>query len=155
SNSSSSNSNSVNGAANHAPFFTKGNDQIVLEDCGPQKVTHWATGISAGSASEQEQSLKFIITTDNPGLFSSGPAVSSDGTLTYTPAGDANGMATVTVKLQDNGGTVRGGVDTSPPQTFRITVTPVNDAPSFLKAGDVTVLEDSGPKAIANWAQNI
>jgi hypothetical protein len=33
------------------------------------------------------------------------------------------------VQLHDNGGTTNGGVDTSAPQTFTITVTPVNDAP--------------------------
>ena len=39
--------------------------------------------------------------------------------------------ATITVTLADNGGTANGGVDTSAPQTFTITVTAVNDAPSF------------------------
>ena len=37
---------------------------------------------------------------------------------------NASGSATVTVTLQDNGGTARGGVDTSAPQTFTITVLP-------------------------------
>ena len=44
----------------------------------------------------------------------------------------------------DNGGTANGGVDASPTQTFTITVTSVNDAPSFTKGADVTVLENSG-----------
>ena len=48
-------------------------------------------------------------------------------------------MPTVTVPLQDNGGTANGGVDTSAPQTFTITVTAVNDAPSFTKGADQTV----------------
>ena len=51
--------------------------------------------------------------------------------LTYTAAPNATGTATITVALQDNGGTANGGVDTSAPQTFTITVTPVNDAPVF------------------------
>src|SRR5471032_2609180 len=51
---------------NQAPFFTKGNDQTVLEDAGSQKVSHWATGISAGATSEQKQTLTFVVTTDTP-----------------------------------------------------------------------------------------
>ena len=112
-------------------------------------------GHLGGALNEQKQSLKFIVTSDNPSLFSSSPAISSDGTLNYTPGRDAYGSATVTVKLQDNGGTARGGVDTSPSQTFKITVTAVNDCPSFSGGNDVTVLEDSGPATIANWAKNI
>ena len=75
-----------------------------------------------------------------PALFSAGPAVAADGTLTYTPAANANGTATITLTLSDNGGTANGGVDTSAPQTFTITVTPVNDAPSFTEGADQTVL---------------
>jgi len=36
------------------------------------------------------------------------------------------------VTLSDNGGTANGGVDTSPAQTFTITVTAVNDAPVLM-----------------------
>ena len=53
------------------------------------------------------------------------------GTLTYTPAANANGSATVSVSLHDNGGTANGGVDTQRSQTFTITVTAVNDPPTF------------------------
>jgi regulation of enolase protein 1 (concanavalin A-like superfamily) len=49
--------------------------------------------------------------------------------LTYTPAANANGGATVTVTLGDSGGTANGGVASSASQTFTITVTAVNDAP--------------------------
>lgn len=42
--------------------------------------------------------------------------------LTYTPAHDASGKAAVTVRLHDNGGTVNGGIDLSPVQTFTITI---------------------------------
>src|SRR5439155_84239 len=52
------------------------------------------------------------------------------GTLTYQPANDANGSATVTVQLQDSGGTANGGHDTSAAITFTITVNPVISAGS-------------------------
>ena len=54
--------------------------------------------------------------------------------------------------LQDNGGTALGGVDTSAPQTFTITVTAVNDAPSFAVGANQTVLENAGPQTVAAWA---
>src|SRR5439155_1283648 len=39
-------------------------------------------------------------------------------------------LATITVRLRDNAGTANGGQDTSLPQTFTITVLPVNDPPA-------------------------
>jgi large repetitive protein len=138
---------------NDAPSFTKGADQTVAEDAGPQTVSPWATGISAGP-NEGSQTVSFVVTNSNNSLFSAQPAVSSSGTLTYTPAANANGSATVTIFAKDDGGTANGGVDSSAPQTFTITVTSVNDAPSFTSGGDVTVLEDSGSYSQA-WATGI
>jgi hypothetical protein len=141
---------------NHAPSFTKGADQTVLEDAGPQTVTNWATAISPGPANESSQTVSFQVTNDtNAALFSTAPAVDSTGTLTYTPAPDANGMATITLVAKDDGGTANGGVDTSAPQTFVINVTPVNDAPSFTKGPDQTVLENAGAQTVNPWATAI
>jgi VCBS repeat-containing protein len=124
-------------AVNDAPSFTRGADQSVAEDSGAQSVSGWATGISAGAF--ETQNVTFSATNDNNALFSSQPQISSDGTLTYTPAPDANGSATVSVKAKDDGGTANGGVDTSAPQVFTITVTPVNDAPTIsVVAGSVS-----------------
>ena len=142
-------------AVNDVPSFTKGPDQAVNEDAGAQTVNNWATNISAGPADEAGQTLTFLVTTNNDALFSVLPAVSASGTLTYTPASNANGNATVTVRLQDNGGTTNGGQDTSAVQTFAITVTAVNDVPSFTKGPDQTVNEDAGAQTVSNWATNI
>ncbi|PYR90765.1 MAG: hypothetical protein DMF84_19190 [Acidobacteria bacterium] len=138
-----------------APRFVKGADQTVLEDAGAKTVTGWATSISAGPANENGQALNFIVTNNNNALFDLQPAVASNGTLTYTTKPTANGSATVTVSLHDDGGTLDGGVDTSAPQTFTISVTAVNDAPSFVKGADQTVLEDSGPTSVVAWATAI
>jgi hypothetical protein len=137
--------------ANHAPSFAKGADQVVLEDCGSQAIAGWATAISAGPG-DVGQTVDFLVSSDNPAMFATQPAVSSNGTLSFVPAADANGVANVTVRAHDNGGTANGGVDTSAPQTFVITVTPVNDRPSFIKGADVLVLEDSAAGSIAGWA---
>ncbi len=143
-------------AVNHAPSFTKGADQTVLEDAGAQTVNPWATAISAGPANESGQALTFNVTNNsNPSLFSAAPAISSTGVLTYTPAPNANGTATLTVVLMDDGGTANGGQDTSAPQTFVINVTAVNDAPSFTKGADQTALENAGPQTVSPWATAI
>ena len=143
-------------AVNDPPSFTAGADQTVLEDAGAQSVAAWATAISAGPPDEAGQTVSFNITGNtNPALFAAGPAVDSSGTLTFTPATDANGSADITLVAQDNGGTANGGNDTSPPQTFTIDVTAVNDAPSFVAGGNVSVLEESGAAAFPGWATAI
>ncbi len=64
----------------------------------------------------------FIVTNNNNSLFAVQPQLSGSGTLTFTPATNGNGQATVTVVAQDNGGTANGGIDTSGPQTFIISI---------------------------------
>ena len=72
--------------------------------------------------------------------------------LAYTPAANANGTATIGVRIKDTGGTAGGGVDTSATQTFVISMTPVNDAPTFTGGPNPTVLEDAGAATVPNWA---
>ena len=113
-------------AVNDAPSFVKGADQLsmtgsVLASPSPAG----GTSISAGPTNEASQSLTFASTTNNDVLFRVLPAVdSATGTLSYTPAAGKWGSATVTVRLKDDGGTVNGGIDTSAPQTFMITIKP-------------------------------
>lgn len=114
---------------NNPPSFTKGADQTSNEDAPAQTVNGWATDIDAGQG-DSGQTLDFIVTNDNNQLFSAQPAVAPNGTLTYKSAANAFGVATVSVKLHDNG----GGQDTSATQTFKITVKPVADLPTATPA---------------------
>ena len=138
---------------NHAPGFTKGADQTVLEDAAAQSLPNWATAINDNDGNTQ--TLNFIVSNTNNALFSVQPAISTTGTLTYTLAANANGTALVTVQLHDNGGTANGGVDTSVAQTFNVNVTAVNDAPSFTKGANENVLEGSGAHSVPGWATAI
>jgi uncharacterized repeat protein (TIGR01451 family) len=141
---------------NDPPSFTKGADQTVLEDAGVQSVAGWATALSAGPTNESGQALSFQVTGNtNPSLFSAGPAVSATGGLSYTPAPNANGSATITLVLKDNGGTANAGDDTSDPQTFKITVTAVNDAPEFTKGADQSADEGAGIQTVTSWATGV
>ena len=69
-------------------------------------------------AGEYSQAVSFIVTDDNPALFTVQPAIDSQGNLTFTHVAGKAGIATVTVVAKDNGGTANGGVDTSAPRTF-------------------------------------
>ena len=90
--------------------------------------------------------------TSGGALFQTPPAIDASGSLTYTPADDANGSADISVTVTDSGGTDNGGVETSAAQTFTINVTPVNDAPTFAASDPNTVNEDSGTTTQAGWA---
>jgi hypothetical protein len=107
---------------NDAPSFVPGGSVSVNAADGP--VTQaWATGMSAGPLDEAGQTLSFNTSVDLLGalLFSVQPSIAADGTLTFTPNG-GTGTATVTVTIRDDGGTANGGVNTSAPQTFTITL---------------------------------
>ena len=143
-------------AVNDAPSFTKGADVTVNEDSGDySNAAAWATALSNGPSDESGEALDFIVTNSNNSLFSIQPVINSNGFLSFTPAVNANGSATVTVKLHDDGGTANEGVDTSAVQTFTITVNPINDAPSFTKGVDQSVLEDCGAQTVNAWATSI
>lgn len=141
-------------AVNDPPTFQAGPSVTVLEDAGAQTYANWATSITAGPADESGQSVTFTVTNDNPSLFSTQPALAPNGTLTFTGAANVDGSATITIVAQDSGGTANGGNDTSAPQTSSITITPVNDEPSFTGGVNVTVAEDSGAYS-ATWATAI
>ena len=148
---------------NDAPSFTAGPSQNVLEDSGAKAITGWATNLSAGPPDESSQALSFLVTNDANALFSEQPTVSPSGTLFFTPAPNAFGTTTVTVRAQDSGGTANGGEDTSQPVVFTIAITGVNDAPSFVGGSDQSVLEDAGNQqaffptliSVPGWATSI
>jgi hypothetical protein len=111
---------------NQAPSFVRGASQSIVDTAGAQSIVNWATSISKGAANESGQLLNFIVSNNNNPLFSVQPSIDpTTGTLSYTPAPSANGTATVTVTLHDNGGVANSGHDTSAAQTFQIAVTPV------------------------------
>lgn len=65
-----------------------------------------------------------------------------DGTITYTPNADFNGSDDFTYTVGDG----QGGSATG---TVSVTVTPVNDPPSFTMGPDQVINEDAGPQTVA------
>ncbi|MBN1576824.1 MAG: S8 family serine peptidase [Chitinispirillaceae bacterium] len=136
---------------NDTPSFVAGGNVTVDEDQGPQTVVSWAKSISAGP-NESGQTLSFVLTTAQTSLFSVLPAIAENGDLTYTTASNASGIATINVRLHDDGGTDDGGIDSSAEAGFTITVFAVNDAPTFSPGAAVSILEDAGPQTLQGWA---
>jgi hypothetical protein len=128
-----------------------GPDVEVLENAGPQSIPDWIVPGGPDEAGQQVTILSF--SSDHPELFSDQPVLASNGTLTFTPAPDVFGVATVTVDLQDDGGTANGGVNRAV-SLRTIAIINVNNAPVFTRGADVTVLEDSGAFSTP-WATGI
>jgi hypothetical protein len=83
-----------------------------------------------GPYNESNQSpLGFIVDqVSAPQLFAEPPTLvltGNLGQLRYRPAAGATGTSTIRVRLQDDGGTAHGGIDTSSPRTVTITVLPI------------------------------
>ena len=76
-------------------------------------------------------------------------AITGGGTgLTYTPNLNYFGPDSFTYIIEDSAGIT----DTA---TVSITVSPVNDVPSFVVSSTITVAEDSGLQTILGWATSI
>ncbi len=134
-------------AVNDAPQFTKGADQSVIQNSGAQLVSAWVVASSVGPANEAAQTLSYNLSNNNNSLFSVQPSVNAAGDLSYTSATNQNGVATVTINVMDDGGTANGGNDTSPDQTFTITITnppPAKANPSFEVTTNIQINVPSG-----------
>jgi len=127
-------------AVNDEPSFTKGANQEVDKNSGAQTVNGWATSLNKGATDESGQTLSFAVTNNNNGLFSAQPAIDASGNLTFTPATDATGVATVTVVLSDDGGTSNGGDDEFAAQQFNITVVDPATVPSITTIAASSIL---------------
>ncbi len=141
-------------AVNDAPSFDALADQSVAEDSGAQTVPSFLTNASTGPADESGQTLSLNVSNDNNALFAVSPAISlGSGTLTYTPAANAFGTATVTVTLSDDGGTANGGDDATT-RTFQLQITAVNDAPvatdDSYSTDEDTALHIAAPGVLGN-----
>jgi len=105
---------------NDAPYFTKGPDIEVSSHEQIKTFNNWASQINPGNEYENNQILEFHVSVDNDLLFKELPVISSNGTLTFTPALNAEGTVNVNVFIKDNGGVDSGGIDQSITQSFKI-----------------------------------
>lgn len=98
-----------------APSFSILGDVSTARNSGAQSISNFAYGFNAHDTG---QSLGgYVLTNDNNALFSTQPAVDISGRLTFTPAADTVGSATVTITGYDN-----GEENNSARQTFTIAI---------------------------------
>src|SRR5206468_1580449 len=108
------------------------------------------SGIGDGDP-ELAQTLTVTASSNNTALIPN-PTVNytsanATGSLNYTPVANAFGTATITVTVQDNGGTANGGADLTT-RTFVVNVTPVNDAPTLTTIANATIPQDSATQNV-------
>jgi hypothetical protein len=123
---------------NNPPTLNSISDLTLNEDPGQQTVS--LSGISAGAGDTQP--LTVVAVSSNPLLIPT-PTVSytspnPTGSLSFTPVANATGTAVITVTVSD--GQVDNG---SVSRAFRVTLNPVNDAPTISNIPDQSTPEDT------------
>ena len=132
---------------NDQPGFAASDPAAVDENAGPISVPNWIASFSPGGGSDEAGQLPtyLISNISDPTFFATAPSVDAAGTLTYEVAADRFGTVTFDVRVQEDGGTANGGVDTSPAQNFIITVNEVPEidlveGTELVKSGSADVL---------------
>lgn len=143
------------GVPNRAPSFLAGGSLKTGSELGEKSFAKWATLIHAGSASESAQKLEFSVTCSNYSLFEVPPRINAGGTLSFTPIPGASGVATLGVRLRDDGGTADGGEDTSAEQSVALELFRRNAPPSFTAGADIRVFKGEGKVSISDWAKEV
>jgi hypothetical protein len=120
--------NLLGSPANASPIVNPVQNIQINED---EITTIALTGIGDGDYFSS-QNISISAFSDNftlmPNPIVSYTSGSNSAILTLSPELNQSGTLTVTVALQDDGGTVNGGVDQTT-ITFQVTIVPVNDAP--------------------------
>jgi hypothetical protein len=109
---------------NDPPTVRVSGNLALANDARPRVVPGFASFAPGGGTDEATQKVaEYIVSNDNPGLFRSPPVIDTQGALRFQQAAPLrSGVATVTVKVRDDGGTANGGNDTSEPVTFTLTL---------------------------------
>ena len=87
-------------AVNDRPTLTLGDDITIDEDASAQTRAGFASA-SPGPADEASQVVSFDVENDGPSLFATQPSIDATGQLSFEPAADAAGVATVTATAVD------------------------------------------------------
>ena len=129
---------------NDAPTITAIADQNTNED-----VPTGSIGFTVGDLETAAASLTVTATSDNTTLVPNtasnieltGEGVGAARTIRIVPAANASGVANITVTVSDGTATAT--------RTFKVTVAPVNDAPTISAIADQNINEDAATGAIA------
>ncbi len=109
---------------NDAPSFSLGTDITVPLSTDAKSFPNFVSNFNPGGGSDEAAQVlsEYIVDPDSSGLFLTPPSIDRSGTLRFTPKGDRAGIANITVRARDNGGTLDGGTDLSEAKSFKITL---------------------------------
>ena len=140
---------------NQAPTFTAITPPgSILESTSPTALTFNLTGITDGQGNSTQNFLSVNVTSSEPAVVpvtsitypftdpTSGTTDPSRGSFTLTPQALVSGVVTITITVSDNGSTANGGITTAQ-QSFTLTVTPVNQQPTFTVTPPVAIPENT------------
>jgi VCBS repeat-containing protein len=146
-------------AVNDPPVFNAISNPASTAEGNMSPPTVSITGVGPGGGADEAGQCVDVSATSSDTNIVPHPTISSSGcvtgastrTLTYVPANpDAFGNVTITVTAQDNGGTSNPGDDDTTTSTFQVTITNVNDPPTFNNiSNQPSVAEDSGTTIIS------
>jgi hypothetical protein len=107
---------------NDAPTFVAGPDLFANENEGERTVSGWARDILAGPPNESDQQVSFLVEiVSGERLLRGAPDIDATGTLRFRLSGH-HGIALLSVRPHDDGGTANGGEDTGPAHLLVITI---------------------------------
>ncbi len=131
-------------AVNDPPTLNTVTNRTIAEDSG--QLTVVLAGITSGATNET-QTLTVTATSSDTGIIPDPTVIytsaSSTGSVRFTPVTNANGTATITVRVNDNAGS-----NNLVTRTFDVVVTPVNDVPVISSISDRVTDEDQATSDI-------
>ena len=151
---------------NDRPTIGEITNRVVNGNAGTQTVL--LTGISTGPTDENGQTItNFIAISSDAGLVTNLSVAFTNGSstalLTFDPVSGTNGIATISVIAQDDGGTAGGGADTVT-NTFSVLLNGINSAPTLTTLSNLTIADYDCPITVPftgitagtnNWGQTI
>ena len=126
--------------ANTAPIATNDTAPAILEDAGTTNID-----VLANDTDTNLDPTSLTITTP-PTKGTATPL--PDGTINYQPNPNANGADSFTYRICDTGGLCATA-------TVTVTITPVNDQPTFTAGPDITINATDPPYTQTGWATGI
>lgn len=112
---------------NNKPVVERINDQYVMEDAQGTI----AVGVTSSDGDDGSQTLTGAAVTDNADLVTGLTYNNSTHEVEFSVAPDKHGEATITVTINDDGGSGANNGNQSATRDFKVYVASVNDAPSI------------------------
>ena len=143
-NSTTSQSISFTTSSNNPPTFAVSN--ITVDEDDPETTeVGWASGFDDGDAEVTQNLTLTLISNDHPEYFDGDVTITQGGDITFTPAADYFGVATLEAALTDDG---PGNAFST--ESFTISINPVDDPPTIAPE-DLVLAEDDGTINLSNW----